>query len=70
MEKTTRTGSQSQKWRSHGGLSVREWGAEGTGNQKHNWYAQNRQGEVKNNIGSVEAKEHMDSYELGVPLPL
>ena len=32
----TRTGIASQKWRSHGGLSVREWeveGEEGTGNK-------------------------------------
>ena len=29
----------------------------GTGNKKHNWQVQNRQGEVKNSIGNVEAKE-------------
>ena len=34
----------------------KEWG-KGTGNKKHNWYIQNRQGEVKNSIGHVEAKE-------------
>ena len=27
-----------------------------TGNKKHNWQAQNRQGEVKNIIGNGEAK--------------
>ena len=27
------------------------------GNNKHKWYVQNRQGEVKNSIGNVEAKE-------------
>ena len=38
---TTRTGTESQKWRSHGGLSVgRErgrMGGKGTGNKKHKW---------------------------------
>ena len=29
----------------------------GTGNKKHNWYVQNRQGEGKNSIGNGEAKE-------------
>ena len=29
----------------------------GTGNKKHNWQAQNRQGEVKNSMGNGEAKE-------------
>ena len=29
----------------------------GTGNKKHKWQVQNRQGEVKNSIGNVEAKE-------------
>ena len=33
-----------------------EWG-KGTGNKKHNWQVQNRQGEIKNGIGNVEAKE-------------
>ena len=31
----------------------------GTGNKKHKWWVQNRQGEVKNSIGNGEAKEHM-----------
>ena len=40
-KQTTRTGTEAQKWRSHGGLSVgREWGGriggKGTGNKKHN----------------------------------
>ena len=40
-KQTTRTGTESQKWRSHGGLSVgrengENWG-KGTGNKKHNW---------------------------------
>ena len=38
---TTRTGTESQKLRSHGGLSVgREWGknrGKNTGNKKHKW---------------------------------
>ena len=29
------------------------------GNKKNKWYVQNRQGEVKNSIGNVEAKELM-----------
>ena len=28
-----------------------------THDKKHNWQVQNRQGEIKNNIGNVEAKE-------------
>ena len=34
------TGTESQKWRSHGGLSVRRGGENGrkdTGNKKHKW---------------------------------
>ena len=50
-----------QKWRSHGGLSIGEWegerGGKGTENKKHKWQVENRQGEGKNNIGNVEAKE-------------
>ena len=57
----TRTGTESQKWRSQGGLSVgrgkRENGGKGTGNKKHKLSVQNRKGEVKNNIGKGEAKE-------------
>ena len=38
---TTRTGTESEEWRSHGGFSVGRgnggiWG-KGTGNKKHNW---------------------------------
>ena len=60
-KQTSRTETESQKWRSHGGLSVwwgrgENWG-KSTGNKKHNWQAQNRQGEVKNGIGNGEAKE-------------
>ena len=32
-------------------------GGKGAGNNKQNWQVQNRQGEVKNSIGSGEAKE-------------
>ena len=36
---TTRTGTESQKWRSHGGLSPGrgENKGKGTGNKKHKW---------------------------------
>ena len=33
-----------------------EWDKRYTGNKKHNWQVQNRQGEVKNSIGNGEAK--------------
>ena len=60
-KQTTRSGTESQKWRSYGGLSVRrrkeENGEKGTGNKKHNWQVQNKQGKVKNSIGNGEAKE-------------
>ena len=40
-KQTTRTGTESQKWRSHGGLSVgigqEENGVKVTGNKKHKW---------------------------------
>ena len=40
-KQTTRTGTESQKWRSLGGLSVGEWdrerGRKGTENKKHEW---------------------------------
>ena len=58
---TTRTGTEPQRWRSHGGLSTGECEAErggkGTENKEHKWQVENRQGEVKNSIGNVEAKE-------------
>ena len=60
-KQTTRTGTESQKWRSHQGLLAgRGWGKngkKGTGNKKHKWQVENRQGEVKKSIGNVEAKE-------------
>ena len=40
-KQTTRTGTESQKWRSHGGLLVgrekEENGGKGTGSKKHKW---------------------------------
>ena len=34
IKQTTRTGTESEKWTSHGWFSV---GRKGTGNKKHNW---------------------------------
>ena len=34
-----------------------EHAGKGTGNKKHKWQVQNRQGEVKNGIGNRAAKE-------------
>ena len=60
-KQTTRTRTESQKWRSHGGLSAGEWegesGGKGTEKKQHKWQVENRQGEIKNSIGNVEAKE-------------
>ena len=36
----------------------REW-EKGTGNKKHKWQVENRQGEVKDSIGNGEAKERI-----------
>ena len=40
-KQTTRTGTESEKWTSHGGFSVggarEKWRGEGTGKKKHNW---------------------------------
>ena len=60
-KQTSLTGTESQKWRSHGRLSAGRGSGQnagkGTGNKKHNWQVQNRQGDVKNNTGNGEAKE-------------
>ena len=60
-KQTTRTGTDSQKQRSHGGLSAGKGrgknGVKCTGNKKHKWQVENRQGEVKNSMGNGEAKE-------------
>ena len=44
-------------------MSAGRWGGKnggiGTENKKHEWWAQNRQGEVKNSMGNGEAKELM-----------
>ena len=59
----TRTGTESQIWRSSGRLTVgrekEENGGKDTGNKKRKWQVQNRQGDVKNSIGNEEAKEHI-----------
>ena len=43
-KQTSITGTESQKWRSHGRLSAErgkgENGGKGTGNKKHNWQVQ------------------------------
>ena len=44
-------------WRVISGARRGENRGKGTGNKKHEWQVQNRQGEVKNSIGNVEAKE-------------
>ena len=41
---------QGYQWRGRGGIK-------GTENKKHKWQVQNRQGEVKNSMENVEAKE-------------
>ena len=50
-KQTSRTRTDSQKWRSHGGLSVgrgrEENGGKGTGNKKHKWQVENRQGTLR-----------------------
>ena len=60
-KQTTRTGTEPQKWRSHGGLSTREQegerGGKGTENKQLKWQVENRPGEGKNSIRNVEAKE-------------
>ena len=50
----------------HGGGRVRNGGKD-TRNKKHKWQVQNRQGQAKNNIRNVEAKElicTMHGHEL------
>ena len=44
-------------WRVINGEREEENEGEGTGNKKHNWQVQNRQGQVKNSIRNREAKE-------------
>ena len=36
-KQTIRTGTESQKWTSHGGLSAGRGKGKGTGNKKHKW---------------------------------
>ena len=44
-------------WRVISGEGEGGDGGEGTGNKKHKWWVQNRQGEVKNSTGNGEAKD-------------
>ena len=44
-------------WRVISGEREGENGRKGTGNKKHKWQVENRQGEVKKNIANGEAKE-------------
>ena len=54
-------GTESQIWRSSGGLlsgrGQGENGRKGAGIKKYKWQVQNRQGEVKNSMGNGETKE-------------
>ena len=47
-KQTTRSGTESQKWRSHGGLSVGKMrgknGGKGTGNKKYKWGTKSTRG--------------------------
>ena len=56
-----RTETESQIWRSFGGLSVGrrrgEKGGKVQGLRSTNWQVQNRQGDIKNSIRNGEAKE-------------
>ena len=57
----------SQKWRSHGGLSVGRrgvMGGKGSGNKKHNLQALNRWGEVKNGIGNRIQRTYMHNPRI------
>ena len=60
-KKTSRRETESQIWRSFGGLSIRrgksEIGDEVQGLGSTNWQVQNRQGNVKNSKGNGVAKE-------------
>ena len=58
---TNRTGTEPQKWSSHRGLSTGECegerGRKGIENKQHKLQVENIQGEGKNSVGNVEAKE-------------
>ena len=43
-------------WRVISGGGEGENGGKGTGNEKHKWYVQSRQGEVKNSVGNGKAE--------------
>ena len=53
QEQNHRNGDHMEVYQRGGGQD----GGKGTGNKKHNWWVQNRQGEVKSSIGNGEAKE-------------
>ena len=55
QEENHRNGDHLEGYQRGGGRG-RE-GGKGTGNKKHKWSVRNRQGEVKNSLGNVEAKE-------------
>ena len=74
---TTRTGTEPQKWRSHGRLSTGEWEGKRRGksteNKQHKWQVENRQGEDKKSTGNGEVKEVIDmthGHELRVGVGL
>ena len=50
-KQTARTGTDSQKWRSHGALSARRGNGEnrgkGTGNKKHKWWVKIDRGRLR-----------------------
>ena len=56
----SRTGIESQIWRSLGGLSARREKGENGGKdglRSTNWYIQNTQGDIKNSIGNEVVKK-------------
>ena len=54
-EQNQRNGLHMEGFQWHGRRE--EQGGKGTGNKKHKWQVQNRQGEVKNIMGNVKAKK-------------
>ena len=58
QEQNHRNGDHMEGYQQGGGEGGEDWG-KGTGNKKHKWQVQNRQGQFKNSIGNGEAKELM-----------
>ena len=54
QEQNHRNGDHMEGYQQGSGTG-KEWG-KGTENKQHKWQVENRQGEVKNSIGNVEAK--------------